>query len=188
MASREDYGTGDAENLQRRASGLKDEAVERGLDELDQSKRAAAAETEKMADAVHETAQRLEGKESSLAGYAEQLSGALQSAAESLKTRSVNELARDLAAMAHRNPATFVLASVGVGLALGRFMKASGARAPMADRDADEASRRASETPARPADEMTSDTDVMDRYGAPPPTVHGAEEPPEDSPTQFSGA
>src|SRR5690606_11870040 len=112
------------EELKRQASQTVEQAKQRGSEKLEQGKEAAATQAEQAAAAVRRAADEL-GADSSLASYANQLSEGLQTIADGLRNKSVSDIAADMETLARRNPTTFVLASVAVGLALGRFMKAS---------------------------------------------------------------
>lgn len=97
--------------------------------QFEQGKQAAATQVERVASAVQHAATELGDGDGTLAGYATELSRGVQSLAENLRNRSVSDIAADMQTLARRNPTTFLLGSIAVGLALGRFMKASSARA-----------------------------------------------------------
>ncbi len=78
-----------------------------------------------MADAVGSAADQLSDTNPTLAGYARDLSRNISSVADQVSQRSLEQLLGDARALAARNPALFVLGSVGVGIVLSRFLKAS---------------------------------------------------------------
>ena len=76
-------------------------------------------------DAVSAAAERLRGRNDTLAGYAEELSDGIASAAGRLRTRNIDELSAEAVDLARRNPLLFILGSITAGVLLARFMKAS---------------------------------------------------------------
>ncbi|HEY8509023.1 MAG TPA: hypothetical protein VIL32_11740 [Steroidobacteraceae bacterium] len=121
------------EELKRKAADSLDEARARGeqkLEEkLDQGRVSASDRAERVASAMQRTAEQLDQQgEGTLAAYADEISRSVQNLANNLRSRSVSDLADQMEDLARRSPATFLLGSVAVGLALGRFMKASSRR------------------------------------------------------------
>jgi hypothetical protein len=122
-----------AEEFKRKAADSLDEARARGeqkLEEkLDQGKVSASDRAERVASAMQRTAEHLDQQgEGTLAAYADEISRSVQHLAENLRSKSVSDIADQMEDLARRSPATFLLGSVAVGLALGRFMKASSRR------------------------------------------------------------
>lgn len=101
---------------------------QRGKARLDEAKDTAARQVGELAGTVDETAGRLAERDSSLAGQAGDLAARLERLAESLRSRSLDDLIADAQSFARQNPALFLLGSAAVGVVLSRFLKASGER------------------------------------------------------------
>jgi hypothetical protein len=124
-------GTDLKEEAQATAQQLKDS----GREKLDQGKSAAADQAEALASAFDSAAERLSGSNETLASYAQSLSKGMSSVADHVRHRSLDELLSDAQSLARRNPTLFVLGSVGVGVMVSRFLKASASRAGQTPRD-----------------------------------------------------
>jgi hypothetical protein len=117
----------DLESGKQRAQEAARDVTEQGKEKLEEQSDRAAAGVDDFADAVGSAASRLsELEHEGLADYAKQLSSFLSDMSGTLRSKNVDELARDVRDVAHRNPALFLLGSVAVGLGLSRFVKASG--------------------------------------------------------------
>lgn len=119
------------EDLQRVTEGASEAvagAKQKGKAHLEAGKEAVAEQAESLAGAIGTAARQLEEQNQSLAGYASELADSVGRLADSLRNRSLDELAADTQALARRNPTLFLLGSVAVGVALSRFMKASAKR------------------------------------------------------------
>lgn len=101
------------------------EVKQRGKEQLESGKEAAAEKVEQIASVVDHAASELRDQDNTLARYAGDLASGISRFADSLRNRSVDDLASDLRALAHRSPAAFLLGSVALGLALSRVLKAS---------------------------------------------------------------
>ncbi|MBV9317141.1 MAG: hypothetical protein JOZ34_06720 [Gammaproteobacteria bacterium] len=117
-----------AEDARREAQSAARQLKDRGLEGMESAKSAAADQAEALAGAVDRAADELRDKNPTLADYALGLSRGISNAAEQLSSRSVEDLLVEARALAQRNPTLFVLGSVGLGVVLSRFMKASGSR------------------------------------------------------------
>jgi hypothetical protein len=92
--------------------------------EAEARKEDAAGQVDDIASAVDRAAEELRHNPT-LSRYAEDLAGSMHGIAGRLRDRSVDDLADELRQLARRNPTLLVLGSIGVGLALARFMKVS---------------------------------------------------------------
>ena len=117
-----------AEDARREAQSAARQLKDRGLEGVESAKSAAADQAEALAGAVDRAADELRDKNPTLADYALGLSRGISNAAEQVSSRSVEDLLGEARALAQRNPTLFVLGSVGLGVVLSRFMKASGSR------------------------------------------------------------
>jgi hypothetical protein len=97
---------------------------DKGREQAESTKSAAADQAEAVAGAIRTAAGELRGSNETLASYAEGLGRGISSAADHVRNRSVDQLLQDAQSLARRNPALFLLGSVGVGIALSRLMKA----------------------------------------------------------------
>ena len=116
----------DLETGKQRAKEAARNVTEQGKQTLEEQSQRAASGVDDFADAVGSAASRLsELEHEGLADYANQLSSFLSDMSGTLRNKNVDDLARDVRDIAHRNPALFLLGSVAVGLGLSRFAKAS---------------------------------------------------------------
>jgi hypothetical protein len=126
----------DLEAGKQKAKELADEAAQRAKGEAESRKQGAAGQLDEVASAVERAADDL-GDNPTLSRYASDLAGSMHGIAGRLRDRSVDELADDVRQLARTNSTLFVLGSIGVGLALSRFLKASPRRPhPASDSDA----------------------------------------------------
>jgi hypothetical protein len=112
----------DLEAGKQKARELADQATQRAKSEAEARKAGAAGQVDRMASAVERAAEELDP---TLSRYASDLAGSMHGIAGRLRDRSVDQLADDVRQLARQNPTLFVLGSIGVGLALSRFLKAS---------------------------------------------------------------
>ncbi|MET0984921.1 MAG: hypothetical protein ABW034_05880 [Steroidobacteraceae bacterium] len=107
---------------QQAAQKLKDE----GRQKLEGGKEGAAHKAEQLADAVNRASDELhQHQEYGLADYASQVASGINSFADTLRHRSIDDLIAETESLARRSPTLFFVSSIGVGLALSRFLKAS---------------------------------------------------------------
>jgi hypothetical protein len=119
----------DADKLKDKATQAAEEIKVRGKDKLETGKKTAAQGIEQLAGVLDEATESLErSDQQSLAGYAQELAGSIRSFAGNLRDRSVDDLIGETQTLARRNPTLFFFGSVAVGIALSRFLKASGER------------------------------------------------------------
>jgi hypothetical protein len=100
-------------------------ASERGKEQLEAEKDAAADRAESLAGVGERVAKELRGELPSLADYTGELATSIRELGEQLRHRSVDDLVADAQAVAKRNPTLFLLGSVAIGVGLSRFFKAS---------------------------------------------------------------
>jgi uncharacterized phage infection (PIP) family protein YhgE len=119
----------DADKLKEKATQAAEQIKARGKDQLEAGKKTAAQGIERLAGALDQATQSLQRSEQqSLAGYAQELAGSVRSFANNLRDRSVDDLIGETQTLARHNPTLFFFGSVAVGIALSRFLKASGER------------------------------------------------------------
>jgi hypothetical protein len=136
----------DLESGKQRAQEAARDVTEQGKEKLKEQSDRAATGVDDFADAVGSAASRLsELEHEGLADYANQLSSFLSGMSGTLRNKNVDDLARDVRDVAHRNPALFLLGSVAVGLGLSRFAKASGKARSRSEIGSDEEWRSDSE-------------------------------------------
>jgi hypothetical protein len=121
-----------ASRLKQTASEVTEKATVKGKQKLEQGKNAAAAQAERIGNAIERAAEQLDDGDGTLTGYAQKLAGGMQRMAETLRTRSIDDITADVQSLARRNPTAFILGSVAVGVALGRFLRASPERSAFA--------------------------------------------------------
>jgi uncharacterized phage infection (PIP) family protein YhgE len=110
------------DKAQQTAQQLKQE----GKQQLESGKQGAAEKADQLADAVNRASDELhQQQEHGLADYASQVAAGISRFADTLRHRSIDELISETETLARRNPTVFFLGSIGVGLALSRFLKAS---------------------------------------------------------------
>lgn len=129
----------DLEMGKQKAKDLAKQAGQRAKDEAESRKAGAASQVDQVATAVERAAEEL-GDNTTLSRYAADFAGSMHGLAGRLRDKSVDELAHDVKQLARNNPTMFVLGSIGVGLVLSRFLKASPRRAQSADAGAGVAS------------------------------------------------
>ncbi|HEX7062153.1 MAG TPA: hypothetical protein VF200_09290 [Woeseiaceae bacterium] len=123
-------GSTGGEEAARNTRETAQQAAETGKERLEAGAEQAAGSVDAVAEAVGTAASRLgEMDHEGLADYANRLATWLSEMSGKLRNRNVDEITGDLRGIAERNPALFFLGSIGVGLALSRFAKASGERA-----------------------------------------------------------
>lgn len=106
------------------STGSSGAAKQRVKAEAEARKDGAANTVDDVASAMDRAADELRDNPT-LSRYAEDLAGSMHGIAGRLRGRSVDELAEELRQLARSNPTLLVLGSIGAGLALARFMKAS---------------------------------------------------------------
>ena len=100
-------------------------ARERGMEQLEGAKGQLAEGAERIAAAVERTADELgDDGETSLTGFGHSVASLMRQLAGGLRERDVEEFARELGALARRNPGVFLAGSVAVGFGVARFFKA----------------------------------------------------------------
>jgi len=115
-----------ASQAKGKAQAAAEKVKDQSKQQLETGKESAAETVDQVADAVHRASDELHQQEQhGLADYASQIASGISSFADTLRNRSIDDLLADTQAMARRNPTIFFLSSVGIGLALSRFLKAS---------------------------------------------------------------
>jgi len=156
----------DVERAKREAADLAGAARERGREKLEGAKRRAADETDRMADAVETTAQRLDsdGGEA-IGGYGHTLAAMMRRLAGGLRERDIDEFAGELATFARRQPGAFIAGSVALGFGVSRFLKASSLREHEANGSADATERNYDSRPEIHAGDPDGHTDYAQERG-----------------------
>ena len=120
----------DRETLKSKATELTQEAKQRGKQQLDTTKKAAADQAQKVAGVIEQASAELgRHDQQTLARYTGDVANSIKTLADNLSNRGIDELGTDAIKLARQNPTLFLLGSVALGFALSRFVKAS------ADRD-----------------------------------------------------
>lgn len=115
-----------ARQAKSKAQGVAQKLKTQSKQQLETGKDTAASTVEQVADAVNRASDELhEQEQHGLADYASQVAGSITNFADTLRNRSVDDLIAETETLARRNPTLFFLGSIGVGLALSRFLKAS---------------------------------------------------------------
>jgi hypothetical protein len=110
-----------AETRNERAAAGRD----RGMEELEGAKDHLAEGAERVAAAVERTAGELEGDgDEAISGFGRSVASLMRQLAGGLRERDVEEFARELGALARRNPGVFLAGSVALGFGIARFFKA----------------------------------------------------------------
>ena len=98
---------------------------DRGMEQLEGAKGQLAKGAERVAAAVDRTAEQLEGDgDNAISGFGHSVASLMRQLAGGLRERDVEDFARELAALARRNPGVFLAGSVAVGFGIARFFKA----------------------------------------------------------------
>jgi hypothetical protein len=119
------------EELAKDAADLAAAARDRGIERIEDAKDQAAEGAERIADAVEHTADELAGDgDDTLSGFGRSAASLMRQLAGGLRERDVEGFARELGAMARRNPGMFLAGSVALGFGMARFFKARGQRLP----------------------------------------------------------
>jgi hypothetical protein len=151
------------ETLKSKATELTEEAKQRGKEQLDTTKKAAADQAQKVAGVIEQASAELGRKDQqTLAHYTGELASSIKTLADNLSNRGLDELGTDAIKLARQNPTLFLLGSVAMGFALSRFIKASAERQEKEDGDETPYSVE-SQGPSQPASEKR-DADDASRY------------------------
>ena len=102
-----------------------DKLKDDGLQRVRTTQRSAADQLEGVAAAIDRAGSELDDSQPTLAHFAGRLAGGVSSFATRIKEGSLDELTTDAQRFAKSNPALFLLGSVGLGVVLARFLKAS---------------------------------------------------------------
>ena len=98
---------------------------DRGMEQLEGAKGQLAEGAERVAAAVDRTAAELEGEgDNAISGFGHSIASVMRQLAGGLRERDIEDFARELAALARRNPGVFLAGSVALGFGIARFFKA----------------------------------------------------------------
>jgi hypothetical protein len=92
----------------------------------EQQKEAGAEHIGSMAGAIHGAAHELEDQMPKAAAYVHDAAARLESAAQSLRERNVDDIVQNLNSFARSQPAAFFGGAMLAGFAISRFLKSSG--------------------------------------------------------------
>ena len=116
----------DGDTLKSRANELAQEAKQSGQKQLHTTKKAAVDQAQKVAGVIEQASAELgRHDQQTLARYTGEFADSIKTLADTLNTRSIDELGTDALSLARKNPTLFLLGSVAIGFALSRFVKAS---------------------------------------------------------------
>ncbi|WP_157900701.1 hypothetical protein [Pseudomonas floridensis] len=111
----QDDSHGNAENIARQAGA-----------QFEQYRDNAAQQIENLAQNAQSAAQQMEGNDNlGLSRYVTDIAQSMTRLAESLRTKSAEQLLQDAGRLARENPVLFISGSVALGLGLSRLLKAS---------------------------------------------------------------
>jgi hypothetical protein len=117
------------------ASGLAAAVRERGVEQIEGAKGQLADGAERVAAAVERTADELSDGDGGLSGFGHSVASLMRQLAGGLRERDVEEFARELGALARRNPGVFLAGSVALGFGIARFFKARATGSTQRDHD-----------------------------------------------------
>lgn len=118
-----DSGSSSGDELGAEARNAAQAKAEEGADRARQTASSTAGHG---AEALNRAADSLRDQgEETLAQATSSIASGLADYAKRLETRTANDLMEDAVQLARQNPALFVMGSVGIGIALSRFFKAS---------------------------------------------------------------
>ena len=116
----------EGDTLKSKATELAQEAKQSGQKQLDTTKKAAVDQAQKVAGVIEQASAELgRHDQQTLARYTGEFANSIKTLADTLNTRSIDELGTDALSLARKNPTLFLLGSVAIGFALSRFVKAS---------------------------------------------------------------
>jgi hypothetical protein len=128
----------DRDTLKSDAAELMGKAKDAGKEQSELGKQTVASQAEKLSAVVEQTSAQLKENDlQTLAEYAGDLGSAIKSFSENLRNRTVEDLLNDTRALAKNNPTAFLAGSLIVGVAVGRFFKASAYRPRQYSKGAD---------------------------------------------------
>lgn len=101
-------------------------ALDRGMEHIENAKGRWADSADRVAEAVDRTADELEGNggDGTISGFGHSVATLMRQLSGGLRERDVDEFARELGALARRNPGMFLAGSVALGFGVARFFKA----------------------------------------------------------------
>jgi hypothetical protein len=123
-----------------------DKLKDDGLQRVKTTQRSAAGQLEGVATALGHAGSELDETQPTVAHYVGQLADGINGMASRLKEGSIDDLVGDARRFAKSNPAMFLLGSVGVGMLLARFLKASSRQDPVGTGDTQEDSASDTDT------------------------------------------
>jgi len=96
---------------------------------LDKQRQRAADSVKSVAETLHQTADQLDQQRiGPVADYARRAAVEVDSFAETVRTRSLDDLMNDATTLVRQRPGLFLAGAAGIGFLLGRFLRASDAR------------------------------------------------------------
>ncbi|HET7924031.1 MAG TPA: hypothetical protein VFL30_03985 [Rhodanobacteraceae bacterium] len=102
---------------------------DRGMEQMEGAKGQLADGAERVAAAVERTADELQDDgDNAISGFGHSVASLMRQLAGGLRERDIEDFARELAALARRNPGVFLAGSVALGFGIARFFKAGTAR------------------------------------------------------------
>ncbi|MDQ3287528.1 MAG: hypothetical protein M3Q42_04575 [Pseudomonadota bacterium] len=115
-----------ARHLGEEARHLGDEARVQGKEQLEQLRGTAAQNLDKLAESAQAAASKLEEDDvGHLSEYVSDVASRMGQLSDTLRTKSIDEVFRDLGRIARENPALFVTGSLAIGFGISRFARAS---------------------------------------------------------------
>ena len=117
------------EKLKSDAADVIETAKQAGEQKFETGKKSAAEQAQKLAGVMEQAATQLKESDlQSLADYTSEIANSIKSVSDSLRHRSIDDFLKDTQSLARSNPTLFLLGSIGIGVAISRFLKASAER------------------------------------------------------------
>jgi hypothetical protein len=117
------------EKLKSDAADVMETAKQVGEQKFETGKKSAAEQAQKLAGVMEQASTQLKENDlQSLADYTSQIASSIKSVSDSLRHRNIDDLVKDTQSLARRNPTLFLLGSIGIGVAISRFLRASAER------------------------------------------------------------
>jgi ElaB/YqjD/DUF883 family membrane-anchored ribosome-binding protein len=127
QSSPKEMATAAVQTIKQEAASFADSAQEKARDRIDQGKEKASSTLGDFANAIRSAGDQLSQNDQSLAGrMVKQAADGLEGLSRSVAQKRPEELLDSVRQFGRTNPTAFIAGSVLVGLALGRFGRASG--------------------------------------------------------------
>jgi hypothetical protein len=134
VSSAREHVRGAGQSLREEAKGLGTAVRNKLADSMESGKETLADSLNDFTAAIRKAGDELDGRDQrSVAGLVHSAADGLDEAIETVRTRSVEDLGQSIASFARQQPAAFIIGALIAGVALGRFVRASGPQQEAAD-------------------------------------------------------